>query len=195
VDWSSRPRQTSTRRAQSLRRRTNRTEQRLWAALRKHGLNVRRQAPIGPYVADFACHSARLVIEVDGPMHDLFDVNVRDAVRTEWLRTQGYAVIRFSAAEAFNDPEAVAEKIRLEIEQRTTRRTPARRTDGVAGKDAALPLDGGGLGGGVAPETKEEARFGPESDPSGGAAQPPPSPTLPPSRGKGRALSLAALRS
>ena len=122
MDWADRPRNASTRRAQSLRRRANRTEQKLWVALRKLGLNIRRQAPIGPYVADFACHGARLVIEVDGPLHDLFDVNVRDAARTEWLRTQGYAVIRFSAADAYNDPDGVTEKVREAIEERRSQR-------------------------------------------------------------------------
>ncbi len=41
-------------------------EKRLWKALRKTGLHIRRQAPIGRYIADFACHEARVVIEVDG---------------------------------------------------------------------------------------------------------------------------------
>jgi hypothetical protein len=85
-------------------------------------------------------------MEVDGPLHDLFDVNIRDAARTEWLRT----VIRFSAAEAYNDPEAVAEKVRAAIEERTTRRKRGRRTDSASGRNAALPSMGGGLGGGVA---------------------------------------------
>jgi len=66
-------------------------EWKLWAQLRNRqlgGFKFRRQAPIGPYVADFVCFSARLIIEVDGPSHDIrLDY---DARRTEWFHRQGF---------------------------------------------------------------------------------------------------------
>jgi hypothetical protein len=58
------------------------------------GTHFRRQVPIGPYVADFACMAARLIIEVDGSHHG--DAGrARDEARTQWFVSQGYRVIRF----------------------------------------------------------------------------------------------------
>jgi very-short-patch-repair endonuclease len=56
----------------ALRQSASIAERLLWAQLRSHalaGLHFRRQAPIGPFIADFVCHRARLVIEVDGSQH------------------------------------------------------------------------------------------------------------------------------
>ena len=58
---------------------------------RLDGLKFRRQVPIGPYVLDFVCLSLRLIVEADGPFHD----PDHDAHRDQWLRTQGFQVIRF----------------------------------------------------------------------------------------------------
>jgi very-short-patch-repair endonuclease len=65
----------------------------LWRALRGElpDAKFRRQVPLGPYTADFACHSARLVIEVDGGQHNEADV----ARRTSFLNGEGYEVLRF----------------------------------------------------------------------------------------------------
>jgi very-short-patch-repair endonuclease len=94
-------------RARRLRREQTFPEKVLWGDLRKLKLNVRRQAPIGPYVVDFVHHEARLVIEVDGPHHDAPEAQSRDAARTAWLQAQGYRVLRFSAKRAVEDREAV----------------------------------------------------------------------------------------
>ena len=56
------------------------------------GLRFRKQHPIGPYVADFACVEARLVVELDGSQH--LD-SPRDPLRDAWLREQGFRVLRF----------------------------------------------------------------------------------------------------
>ncbi len=77
-----------------LRRRATASEQLLWATLRGGqlcGLKFRRQVPIGPYVVDFFCPAARLVVEVDGAGHA--DPR-RDAVRDDWLAREGYRVLR-----------------------------------------------------------------------------------------------------
>ena len=67
-------------------------EQILWRELRKLKLPTRRQAPIGPFFADFACHSRKLVIEVDCGIHErIADVAARDQARTEWLESRGGA--------------------------------------------------------------------------------------------------------
>ena len=102
-------------RARYLHRNMTLPEKKLWEELRKLDLNIRRQAPIGRYVADFACHAASLVIEVDGPMHDLPDEQLRDLGRTEWLRSQGYHVMRVPNEVALTDPQSVAERVRAAI--------------------------------------------------------------------------------
>jgi very-short-patch-repair endonuclease len=71
------------------------SEKRLWQELRKLDANFRRQAPIGPYFADFATHARKLVIEVDGGVHErLDDVALRDGERQLWLEGEGYTVLR-----------------------------------------------------------------------------------------------------
>jgi very-short-patch-repair endonuclease len=86
------------RTARQLRESTTVAEGRLWRRLRQFpvsGTHFRRQVPIGPYVADFACMAARLIIEVDGSQHDRDDRRQRDEARTGWLEREGYRVLRF----------------------------------------------------------------------------------------------------
>ena len=85
-------------RARQLRRLMTDAERRLWwhlRALRIGGGHFRRQATIGPYFADFACHEAKLVIEVDGSGHMTSQAVASDETRTRYMETQGYRVIRF----------------------------------------------------------------------------------------------------
>jgi very-short-patch-repair endonuclease len=91
------------------------SEKKLWAELRKLDLRIRRQAPIGRYIADFAQHSAKLIIEVDGARHGLEDAQLRDYLRDEWLKSQGYRVLRVRDIEAFEEPEAVAARVAAAI--------------------------------------------------------------------------------
>ena len=60
------------------------------------GFKFKRQVPIGPYIADFTCTSARLIVELDGPSHDGERSSARDAARDAFLRGQGFTVLRFS---------------------------------------------------------------------------------------------------
>ena len=83
----------------------------LWPELRKLDLHVRRQAPIGRYIADFAIHSAGLVIEVDGPHHEHPDRLIRDRDRDAWLTSQGYRVLRLSTAEVLGDVSVSVRKV------------------------------------------------------------------------------------
>jgi very-short-patch-repair endonuclease len=81
-------------RARALRRDATEAEKKLWQHLRQSPFkqhNFRRQATIGRYFADFASHSLRLVIEVDGGQHSL----ASDDVRTRYLEAAGYRVLRF----------------------------------------------------------------------------------------------------
>jgi len=74
------------------------SERRLWTALRSRrflGYKFRRQVPIGPFIADFACRSRRLIIEIDGGSHGNDIQETRDTERTRWLERRGWRVIRF----------------------------------------------------------------------------------------------------
>ena len=84
--------------AKELRRIPTRAEALLWAELRARRLNgakFRRQVAVGPYVADFVCFEARLIVELDGPVHEGADRRVADTRRDGWLRAQGFRVLRF----------------------------------------------------------------------------------------------------
>jgi len=98
--------------ARRLRREMTEAEKRIWYLLRRRqfgGLNFRRQAPIEPYIVDFACLSIRLVIELDGGQHG---ANAeKDAKRTAWLESQGYRVLRFWNNEVFENLDGVLHKI------------------------------------------------------------------------------------
>lgn len=102
-------------RARRLRKDMTVAERALWKELRKFELHIRRQVPIGPYIADFAHHGSRLVIEVDGYFHSLPENAERDARRTDWLGSKGYRVIRFSEKEALKDPGRIAARVEAEI--------------------------------------------------------------------------------
>ena len=91
-----------TQRARQLRQRMTGVERRMWAHLRSRqlaGFKFRRQVPLGPYVADFACLSARILIEIDGPVHD--EDGGRDITRQAWLEAQGFRVQRFSSEDVY----------------------------------------------------------------------------------------------
>jgi len=71
-------------------------EKRLWQILRSRQMNghgFRRQVPIGVYIADFVCHEARLIVEIDGGQHDRS--SPRETERTGFLKNQGYRMLRF----------------------------------------------------------------------------------------------------
>jgi very-short-patch-repair endonuclease len=91
-------------------------EQRLWMRLRADqipGYRFRRQVPIGPYVVDFACLKARLVIEVDGSQHA--KAVERDQQRTAWLASQGFRLLRFWDNDVLSHTDSVLEAIRAAL--------------------------------------------------------------------------------
>ena len=106
-------------RARKLRHDMTDGERRLWAELKMfrtwYGIHVRRQAPIGPYVADFVIHEKRLVIEIDGEHHQLPDRQVRDRLRDERLAVDGYRVVRIDTGELGNNFDGCVETILREI--------------------------------------------------------------------------------
>ncbi len=93
--------------ARSMRRAPTPAERKLWQGLRKHQvvrLKFRRQVPLGPYIADFYCPSARLVVEVDGISH--IDAP-EDAVRDGWMSEHKIRVVRYSNSEVLGNLEGV----------------------------------------------------------------------------------------
>jgi very-short-patch-repair endonuclease len=89
-------------------------EHKLWWHLRRMPIkhtHFRRQATVGPYFADFACHDKRLIIEVDGGQHNQKDHIVADKKRTEYLDSQGYRVLRFWNNDVLTNIDGVMESI------------------------------------------------------------------------------------
>lgn len=99
--------------AKHLRKNITETENILWNHLRKgiNGFKFRRQHPIGIYIADFFCHKAKLVIELDGSVHNKEDVKVNDDMRQKVFQNWGYAVIRFKNEQVFKKIDDVLNNI------------------------------------------------------------------------------------
>jgi len=100
--------------ARRLRREMTGTEWRVWNRLkgkRLGGWKFRRQHPIGPYVADFCCLAARLVVELDGPEHGTDPAEAYDPRRTAWLECEGYRVLRFPVTSVDEDLDSVIDSI------------------------------------------------------------------------------------
>jgi len=90
--------------AKKLRNNVTQTEMILWGILKEHypNLKFRRQHPISIYIADLYCHSEKLVIEIDGSIHDLEGSKIKDAERQKDLEALGVKVIRFKNIEILN---------------------------------------------------------------------------------------------
>jgi very-short-patch-repair endonuclease len=101
-------------------------ERQLWKALRALKLNIRRQAPIGPYVVDFVCHASKLVIEVDGYYHSLPDRKIADATRDAWLNRQGYRVLRVSDSDVHKDLGMIVDRVVAELSPPSPALPPSR---------------------------------------------------------------------
>ncbi len=97
----------------------------LWTCLRYHqiaGVKFRRQHPIDRFIVDFYCHQAKLVIEVDGAVHEYS--KEEDAIRQEFLERLGFKVIRFKNEEVLNDMERVVKQIEVVTKERINNTTP-----------------------------------------------------------------------
>ncbi len=107
------------KRASELRKNMTGAEKVLWEELRRKqilGKRFRRQHPIDKYIVDFFCHDAKLVIEVDGSIHNLQEQKESDTGRSEELEQLGLTVIRFTNEQVLNNPNSVKENIKQVIE-------------------------------------------------------------------------------
>jgi very-short-patch-repair endonuclease len=120
-------------RARSLRANSTDAKRLIWAALRAHrmkGASFRRQAPIGPYVVDFVCHAAGLVIELDGGQHFEAPHMERDARRDALLAGKGFRVLRFNNHDVMTNRQGVLEAIAAAIEHAPSLTLPRKRGRG-----------------------------------------------------------------
>jgi very-short-patch-repair endonuclease len=100
--------------AKELRKSMTEAESYLWKKLRRrqlNGLKFRRQHPLDIFIADFYCHEKKLIIELDGGIHDSIEQSEYDDGRTFELEEKGFKIIRFRNEEVFNDLEKVLAKI------------------------------------------------------------------------------------
>lgn len=98
--------------ARQLRQQMSLPEMLVWTRIKVRERDApvwRRQTPVGPYVADFYCARAMLIVEVDGASHDHGDRPERDDRRTAWLEKQGYMVMRIPAADVLRDPDDIVQ--------------------------------------------------------------------------------------
>ena len=108
------------RRAQELRKNQTREENHLWYDfLKTYPVQFRRQFPIGCYYADFFCHKAMLVLELDGSQHYEPEHIKADRERTAFFEEKGMKVLRFANTEIWNNFRAVCQAIDTEVRQRT----------------------------------------------------------------------------
>lgn len=104
-------------RAKKLRTELTKAEARMWSLLRDfrpRGARFRRETPIGPYIADFAWLSKKIIVEVDGDSHETDHGRAHDQKRDAWLRDQGYTVLRFDNSDLFDAEDYVC----LELEKK-----------------------------------------------------------------------------
>jgi len=90
-----------------MRREMTDAERKLWLLLRDRrfaGVKFRRQAPVGPYIADFICLGRKLIVEADGGQHA---ENTYDMERDRWLSAEGYTVVRYSNRDILKHPQGV----------------------------------------------------------------------------------------
>ncbi len=105
------PRQTA--RARELRKHQTPAEEALWQLLRNRRLlrlKFRRQVPLGPYIADFYCHRYRLVVELDGPVHEEHEQIAHDEDRALYLSVLGVTILRVPNQRVFDEPRGRARR-------------------------------------------------------------------------------------
>ena len=92
--------------ARKLRNDATAAERKLWNRIRREqigGFKFRRQAVLAPFIVDFACLKARLILEIDGATHSTEAELARDAARAAHLSAMGFATLRFSNDDVFHE--------------------------------------------------------------------------------------------
>ena len=165
-----------TARAREFRKNPTATEKRLWEKLRNRqldGSKFRRQTPIGPFIADFVCKGAKLVVEVDGPIHD--QQVQRDRERDEYFEALGWRFLRIPAAQVEKDIVGVLAAIRVALTPGCADTSPAKREIDQA--EARLALERTLTPGCADPSPAERERGG-RSEATAGVRDTTPEPTI-----------------
>ena len=116
--------------ARALRKNSTDAERILWSALRDHRLNgagFRRQVPIENYVADFVCHAARLMVDLDGGQHFSNRAEQADARRSAVIEAKGFQMLRFSNHDVITNRIGVLETIAAAVAARAPTLTLPRK--------------------------------------------------------------------
>jgi very-short-patch-repair endonuclease len=114
-------------RARTLRKTMPPAEAKMWnglRSLRPLGHHFRRQVPVGPYYADFVCHAARLIVEVDGDTHFSESAHRYDATRDDVIRAEGYRILRVTNHEVMRNIDGVLQAILTELARPVPPATP-----------------------------------------------------------------------
>lgn len=112
------------KRAKTLRSEWTKAEREMWDLLRDlrpRGARFRRETPIGPYIADFAWLSARVIVEVDGDSHETDHGRAHDMRRDAFLRSQGFEVLRFDNNVVVQNPDYVFVTLQTSLQRFLTR--------------------------------------------------------------------------
>jgi very-short-patch-repair endonuclease len=115
--------------------------------MKRGGLHFRRQSPIGKYYPDFACHRAKLVVELDGSQHGEAKQQAHDLARTSFLESRGYRVMRFWNGELLANLDAVVELIYATALERKALLNPPPDASRASGASMRRPPRAGGGGG------------------------------------------------
>jgi imidazole glycerol-phosphate synthase subunit HisF len=112
--------------AKQLRNTMTYAEEVLWLHLKGgiEGCKFRRQHPVANYIADFYCHKAKLVIEVDGSVHKLEDVKKRDEEKELFLVNSGHSFLRFTNQQVLTNIETVLQTITTVVQLNIRKHTP-----------------------------------------------------------------------
>ena len=106
-------------RAIDLRKKATRQEEHLWYDfLRRYPIRFQRQKVISTYIADFYCHSAKLIVELDGDQHGEAAQQQYETIRTTELERMGLKILRFSNSDVNHAFEEICQQIDHEVRKR-----------------------------------------------------------------------------
>ena len=104
--------------AKDLRSNQTTIEDHMWRSLRAgrlDGWKFKRQVPMRRYILDFVCFERRLIVEVDGPVHERELQKATDAARDDWLRGEGFSILRVTGDDILAHLDAALDRNRLAL--------------------------------------------------------------------------------
>ena len=135
-EWRVKPK--TRQRARALRSDLTKAERIIWYGLRAHrleGAAFRRQTPIGPYIADFVSHAAKLIIEIDGGQHFEAGHEARDKRRDAFLAAKGFRVLRFNNHDVMTNRAGVLETIARAVREARAPSLPSPASGGGGARE------------------------------------------------------------